>query len=95
MDVVYERCCGLDVHKKTVVACLLRAGADGQRSREVRTFAAMTDDLLALAGSGFCRRRRRRRVRRGWAPPLGAEGGAEPSARRGGVGAFAGGSITR
>ena len=23
MQVVHERCCGLDVHKKTVVACLL------------------------------------------------------------------------
>jgi len=23
MQVVYERCCGLDVHKKTVVACVL------------------------------------------------------------------------
>ena len=42
-------CCGLDVQKKMVVACLLRAGADGQHSREVRTFATMTDDLLALA----------------------------------------------
>ena len=49
MEVLYPCCCGLDVHKKTVVACLLRAGAGGQRSREVRTFAAMTDDLLALA----------------------------------------------
>ncbi len=49
MDVLYPCCCGLDVHKKTVVACLLRAGADGQHRREVRTFATMTDDLLALA----------------------------------------------
>ena len=23
VDVIYERCCGLDVHKRTVVACLL------------------------------------------------------------------------
>ena len=49
MEVLYARCCGVDVHKKTVVACLLQAGADGRRSREVRTFATMTDDLLALA----------------------------------------------
>ena len=49
MQVLYPCCCGLDVHKKTVVACLRRAGADGQRRREVRTFATMTDDLLALA----------------------------------------------
>jgi transposase len=49
MEVLYSRCCGLDVHKKTVVACLLRAGAGGQHERELRTFATMTDDLLALA----------------------------------------------
>jgi transposase len=29
MDVIHERCCGLDIHKKTVVACLLLPGADG------------------------------------------------------------------
>ena len=33
MEVLYPCCCGLDVHKKLVVACLLRAGADGQHSR--------------------------------------------------------------
>jgi transposase len=49
MEVLYSCCCGLDVHKKTVVACLLRVGADGQGSREVRTLTTMTDDLLALA----------------------------------------------
>ena len=35
MQVVYERCCGLDVHKETVVACLLRPRAEGQVQREV------------------------------------------------------------
>jgi transposase len=49
MDVLYERCCGLDVHKKTVVACLVTPGARGQPHREVRTFGTMTDELLALA----------------------------------------------
>src|SRR2546430_1172003 len=49
MHVVYERCCGLDVHKKTVVACLLLPQAGGRTSKEVRTFGTMTDDLLALA----------------------------------------------
>ena len=49
MEVLYSCCCGLDVHKKTVVACLVRTGTDGQPRREVRTFATMTDDLLALA----------------------------------------------
>lgn len=48
MDVVYERCCGLDVHKKTVVACRMAPGPDGAGVKEVRTFATMTADLLAL-----------------------------------------------
>jgi transposase len=43
MQRVYERCCGLDVHKKTVVACLLTGG-----TREIRTWNTMTADLLAL-----------------------------------------------
>ena len=48
MDVVYERCCGLDVHKKAVVACLITPGGRGAARKEVRTFGTMTDDLLAL-----------------------------------------------
>ena len=49
MEVVHERCCGLDVHKKTVVACLVTQGESGQPAREVRTFSTMTRDLLALS----------------------------------------------
>jgi len=49
MEVLHERCCGLDVHKKTVVACLLTPGAGGQPAKETRTFSTMTGDLLALA----------------------------------------------
>jgi transposase len=49
MDVLYERCCGLDIHKRTVVACLIVPGADGTPAKEVRTFGTMTDDLLRLA----------------------------------------------
>jgi len=43
MHVVYQRCCGLDVHKKTVVACLLT-----ETGKEVRTWRTMTADLLEL-----------------------------------------------
>ena len=49
MDVVYERCCGLDVHKKSVVACLVVPGPNGKPIKETRTFGTMTEDLLALA----------------------------------------------
>jgi transposase len=48
MDVVYSRCAGLDVHKKTVVACVILPGAKGKPQKTIRTFDTMTDDLLAL-----------------------------------------------
>jgi transposase len=49
MDVVYQQCCGLDVHKTSVVACLLIASSAGEVVRTVRTFGTMTEDLLALS----------------------------------------------
>jgi transposase len=48
MDVLYPACCGLDVHKQTVVACLLRTDAGSRRTKEVRTFGTTTEALLAL-----------------------------------------------
>jgi transposase len=48
MQIVHERCCGLDVHKKSVVACVLITCEDGTVQREVRTYATMTADLLML-----------------------------------------------
>lgn len=48
MDMVVERCCGLDVHKDTVVACVRTPGKGGRRDQETRTFGTMTADLLAL-----------------------------------------------
>lgn len=44
MDRLYERCCGIDVHKKLIVACL-RTG----NKKEVREFGACTRELLKLA----------------------------------------------
>jgi transposase len=49
MDRILDRCAGLDVHKKTVVACIRRTGPDGGVDSQVRTFGTMTADLLALA----------------------------------------------
>ena len=48
MQVLYPRCCGLDIHKKTVVACMLLTNPDGTIRRVVRTFGTMTAELLAL-----------------------------------------------
>ena len=49
MQIIYTHCAGLDVHKKTVVACCVTPGPDGQPQFETRTFGTMTQDLLALA----------------------------------------------
>jgi transposase len=46
MDLVYPRCCGIDIHKKIIVACLMTLTADGQRRTEVRTFRTVTRELL-------------------------------------------------
>lgn len=44
METVYERCCGIDVHKKIIVACL-RIG----RKHETKEFGTSTEDLRNLA----------------------------------------------
>jgi transposase len=47
MELIYERCCGLDVHKKIVVACL-SVRINGQRHKQIRTFHTTTRELLLL-----------------------------------------------
>ncbi len=49
MDVIYPRCCGLDVHKREVVACVVTTGPDGTPRKTIRAFGTMTPDILALA----------------------------------------------
>jgi len=46
MEITIERGCGLDVHKETVVACIMGAGV----RKEIRTYTTMTNDLLSLKG---------------------------------------------
>jgi len=43
-EIVYARCCGLDVHKAEIVACTIING-----KKEVKTFSTMTDELLSMA----------------------------------------------
>lgn len=43
MEVLHERVCGLDLHKKTITACILAS-----KSKEIRTFGTMTEDLFLL-----------------------------------------------
>lgn len=49
MEIAHERCCGLDVHQKAVVACLLKSSAKGGVQKAIRTFGTMTVDSLQLA----------------------------------------------
>lgn len=48
MEALYERCAGLDVHKKTVKVCLLTPGGDQRPVKEIRTYGTKTAELLEL-----------------------------------------------
>jgi hypothetical protein len=48
MDAVYERCAGLDIHKKLIVACVLISEPTGAPRKQIRSSGTMADDLLAL-----------------------------------------------
>lgn len=48
METIYKPVAGLDIHKKNIVVCLRKTHSDGSVEEEIRTFSAMTDDLLAL-----------------------------------------------
>jgi transposase len=48
MEVIIERCAGLDVHKDVVVACVRYPGDDGERLSQTASFKTFTADLLAL-----------------------------------------------
>ena len=49
MEIVAACCCGLDVDKKSIVACLRSVDCAGRLHKEVRSFGTMTEELLALA----------------------------------------------
>lgn len=48
MEVLVDRCAGLDVHQKTVMACIRTPAPEGERAQQVREFATFTDDLVRL-----------------------------------------------
>ncbi len=49
MEILIACCCGIDVHKKMLVACLRTVDSTGRMTKETRTFSTMTEGLLALA----------------------------------------------
>jgi transposase len=44
--VIYQRCCGIDMHKQVMVACLITQTSNGERHKEIRTFRSVTKELL-------------------------------------------------
>ncbi len=44
MEVLYQRCCGIDIHKNMMVACVFTS----VRKKEIRQFSTMTEDILQL-----------------------------------------------
>ena len=48
MQIVYERCAAVDVHKRTAVVCAVTPDAKGQRQKGRQTFSTMTPDLLRM-----------------------------------------------
>lgn len=49
MDVIYKNVCGLDIHKKIIVACLRKILPDNTVKKEIRKYGTMTKDLLSLS----------------------------------------------
>ena len=49
MGPIYTSCSGLDVHSKSVQACVRQMGKDGRSHQEVLSFGTMTRDILAMA----------------------------------------------
>ncbi len=49
MQVLHERCCGLDIHKRSVIACVMLTDPSGSVRKESRTFGTLTPDLLAMS----------------------------------------------
>ena len=48
MNSVYERCAGLDVHKRNVVVCVITPDQQGQRHKQQETFSTMMPDLARM-----------------------------------------------
>jgi len=49
MEVLHERCAALDVHKRSITACVVTPGPDGRPKKSKRVFGTMTRDILELS----------------------------------------------
>jgi transposase len=48
MEAIVERCCGLDVHQASIVACLMTGAADQRPRKEIRRYGTTRQDLEAM-----------------------------------------------
>ena len=48
VSIIHPVCCGLDIHKKKISACLITVDPFGNEDFEIREFGAFTNDLLSL-----------------------------------------------
>ncbi len=48
MKRIYQRCCGIDVHKATLAACVRVYTRGGKLNQEIRSFGTTSDELLSL-----------------------------------------------
>jgi transposase len=46
--IVHPICCGLDIHKESVSACIISPDSNGDEQYEVKVFGTFTDDLMRL-----------------------------------------------
>jgi transposase len=47
MEILHQSCCGIDVHKQFLIACLLTVDEPGHQHKEMRRFSTMTGALLS------------------------------------------------
>jgi transposase len=47
MEILHRSCCGIDIHKQFLVACLLVVDETGHQRKESRRFSTMTGELLS------------------------------------------------
>ena len=48
IQIVHPVCCGLDVHKKKISACLITVDKNGKEQYEIKEFGTFTDDLVKM-----------------------------------------------
>jgi transposase len=48
IQIVHPVCCGLDVHKKKISACLITIAENGEERYEIKEFGTFTNDLLTM-----------------------------------------------